>query len=469
MQYTMRWLSDASKSMNTAAIHIVILAAGKGSRMQSSRHKVLQLLAGQPLLAHVVATARSLHPAAIHCVIGTDGAVIRKAMDDSAIQWVEQREKLGTGHAVAQAMPGIPESAQMLVLYGDTPLCSRADLQALLQQSTEQLAVLGMELDDPTGYGRLLCDGEGLRAIIEEKDADDNERAIHRVNTGIMAGPATVFRQCETLQRNNAQQEAYLTDLVAIERQAGRPVNLVMAVDASLCQGCNTPQELQKLERIFQQRQAESLMARGVRLADASRVDIRGSIETGRDVELDINVILQGHCRLGDGVRIGAGCVLNNVTVESGVTILPYSVLENCHVGAESTIGPFARIRPGTQLAGHNKVGNFVELKNARVGQGSKINHLSYVGDTHMGRQVNVGAGTITCNYDGANKHVTVIGDDVFIGSNTALVAPMEVGDGATIGAGSTLSKDVEAGTLAVERAPARTIRGWKRPRKPRH
>ncbi len=455
--------------MNSAAIHIVILAAGKGSRMQSSRHKVLQPLAGRPLLAHVLETARSLKPVAIHCVIGADGQSIRKAMDGSPIQWVEQQVQLGTGHAVAQAMPGIPEEAQVLVLYGDTPLCSPVDLQALLRQSTAQLAVLGMEVEDPTGYGRLLCDGEGVRAIVEERDADENARAIRRVNTGIMAGPAFVFRQCEQLQRDNAQQEAYLTDLVAMERQAGRPVSLVMAAEPGLCQGCNTPAELQRLERIYQLKQAELLMSRGVRLADASRVDIRGKVETGRDVELDINVILEGHCRLGDEVRIGAGCILKDVSVEAGVTILPYSVLENCHVGAHSTIGPFARIRPGTTLAGHNKVGNFVELKNAQVGEGSKINHLSYVGDTRMGRQVNVGAGTITCNYDGANKHVTEIGDDVFIGSNTALVAPMEVGDGATIGAGSTLNKDVEAGTLAVERAPARTIRGWKRPRKPRH
>ena len=455
--------------MNSAALHIVILAAGKGTRMQSTRHKVLQLLAGQPLLAHVLKTARSLEPAAIHCVIGSDGEVIRKAVDDRVIHWVEQREQLGTGHAVAQALPAIPDKAQVLVLYGDTPLCSRSDLQALLQPSNTQLAVLGMELPDPTGYGRLLCDGEGLRAIVEEKDADENEKAIHRVNTGIMAGPVSVFRQCEQLQRDNAQQEAYLTDLVAMERKAGRTVRLVMAADAHLCLGCNTPVELQRLERIYQQKQAEALMNQGVRLMDASRLDIRGEVTVGQDVELDINVILEGHCILGDGVRIGAGCVLNNVTLEEGVNIHPYSVLEDCHVGAYSSIGPFARIRPGSSLQGHNKVGNFVELKNATVGMGSKINHLSYVGDTRMGAQVNVGAGTITCNYDGASKHVTVIGDDVFIGSNTALVAPMEVGDGATIGAGSTLSKDVEANSLAVERAPARTIRGWKRPRKPRH
>ncbi len=455
--------------MSHTPLHILILAAGKGSRMRSDRPKVLHELAGEPLLQHVLETARALRPEAIHVVVGHGAEQVQATFPDAEVNWVRQQRQAGTGHAVAEAMCGVPQQARVLVLYGDTPLCRASDLQALLQAGEGNLAVLGMELDEPTGYGRLLCDGEGLRAIVEEKDADENERAIRRVNTGMMAGPAAVFHQCGQLKPDNVQAEVYLTDLVALERRRGRPVALVMAQQAWTCMGCNTPLELERLERLLQRQRARELMQRGVRLKDATRVEIRGAVESGRDVEMDVGVILQGRCRLGNRVKIGPGCVLSDVEVEDDVEILPYSVLERCRIGAGARIGPFARIRPGTELQPHCRVGNFVELKNAKVGRGSKINHLSYVGDTLMGSQVNVGAGTITCNYDGASKHVTIIGDEAFIGSNAALVAPIEIGRGATIGAGSTLSKDVDPNCLVVERAPARSIPGWKRPKKPRH
>ena len=450
-------------------MHVIILAAGKGSRMRSRYPKVLQLLGGRPLLEHVLDTAARLKPEAIHVVVGHRAEAVRKQFQDREILWVEQSRQLGTGHAVAQAMDGVPEHTRILVLYGDMPLCRQEDLVLLLEAGRDRLAVLGMELEDPSGYGRLLCDGDHLQAIVEERDADGHQKTIRRVNSGIMAGPDSVFRQCTRLEANNRQGEHYLTDLVAMERAQNRSVALMMSADADSCLGCNSALDLEQLERVYQRRVVTGLLKQGVRMRDASRVDIRGQVYFGHDVELDCNVILEGRCVLGHGVRIGPGCVLRNVNLAAGVRVEAYSFLEDCRVDVQCVIGPFARIRPGTILAPHCRVGNFVEVKNSRIGQGSKINHLSYVGDTHMGAQVNVGAGTITCNYDGASKHVTEIGDDVFIGSNSALVAPLVLGDGSTVGAGSTITQDVAPGALAVERTVTRVVNHWKRPRKPRH
>jgi bifunctional UDP-N-acetylglucosamine pyrophosphorylase/glucosamine-1-phosphate N-acetyltransferase len=447
---------------------IVILAAGQGTRMKSRLPKVLHHLAGRPLLKHVVDTAIELRPEQVVVVYGHGGEQVRRAIDDPRLQWVEQREQLGTGHAVQQALPRLAGLDRVLVLYGDVPLIRAQSLQRLIDTTESALGLMTVDLEDPTGYGRSVRDGAGnVLRIVEEKDADPSEKAIREINTGIMlVGLERLQHWLQRLSPNNAQGEYYLTDIIAMAVHEGVAVHVAQPADPVEAEGVNDRAQLARLERVLQQWQAEALMARGVTLRDPARFDLRGSLETGMDVEMDVNVVIEGKVVLGDGVRVGANTVLRDVTVEDGVTILENCVIEEAHVGAGSRIGPFSRIRPGTRLVGNAHVGNFVELKNSTIGLGSKVNHLSYVGDTHMGAGVNIGAGTITCNYDGAHKHRTLIGDHAFIGSNTALVAPVSVGDGATIGAGSVITRDAPAEKLTLARAKQVTIEGWTRPKK---
>ncbi|ANB01930.1 bifunctional UDP-N-acetylglucosamine diphosphorylase/glucosamine-1-phosphate N-acetyltransferase GlmU [Ectothiorhodospira sp. BSL-9] len=448
---------------------VIILAAGQGTRMRSALPKVLHPLAGQPLLAHVIHTAQALMPERVVVVYGHGGDQVRQALADAPVTWVEQTEQLGTGHAVAQALPEAGQDDRVLVLYGDVPLVAQDSLARLLQALDDhELAVQTMMLEDPTGYGRILRDAMGQPVrIVEQKDATADELAIREVNTGFMAAHR---RQLEDwlgrVDRNNAQGEYYLTDCISLAAGDGARVAAVVADDPEQFQGVNDRVQLAALERAYQRGQAETLMRAGVSVRDPARLDIRGAVIAGQDVTLDVNVILEGNVTLGQGVSVGAHCVLRNVVVGPGTIIQPHCILEDANIGADARIGPFARIRPGTELAAGVHVGNFVEIKKSRVGEGSKVNHLSYVGDSQVGCGVNVGAGTITCNYDGANKHLTVIGDGAFIGSNTALVAPVTVGEGATIGAGSTINADAPAGQLTLTRAPLETRSDWQRPTK---
>ncbi len=449
-------------------LHLVILAAGAGKRMYSDLPKVLHPLGGRPLLAHVLAVAQEMNPEAIHVVYGHGGAQVRQAFARTPVSWVEQARQLGTGHAVAQALPTIPDAATILVLYGDVPLLQAQTLRTLLHmiKHPHQLALLTVKLRTPTGYGRIVRDDLGqVLSIVEEKDATPSERAISEVNTGILAAPAHALKDwVARLSNTNAQGEYYLTDVIAQAKAEGFEINTLLAPDPQEVTGINDRLQLAELERTYQCRQARALLRKGVGLADPARLDIRGDLETGYDVFLDINVICSGRVVLGDGVRIGAGCILRDVVLGPGVEVLPYSVLEGVEAGAGCCIGPYARLRPGTVLAAQVHIGNFVELKNSQVDTSSKINHLSYVGDTTVGTQVNIGAGTITCNYDGVHKHRTVIEDRAFIGSNTQLVAPVTVGAGATIGAGSTLTHDAPPEQLTLARARQVTVPTWRRP-----
>jgi bifunctional UDP-N-acetylglucosamine pyrophosphorylase/glucosamine-1-phosphate N-acetyltransferase len=439
--------------------------------MKSRRPKVLHTLAGRPMLAHVLDTVEALQPAAVHIVYGFGGDAVPRALAGPGRHWHLQEEQLGTGHAVAQALPAVADEARVLVLYGDVPLLRTDTLAALLASWPEGgIAVLTARLEDPSGYGRIVRDASGtVERIVEERDATDSERAIDEVNTGILTARAADLRRwVGALRQGNAQGEYYLTDCVALARADGRSVVAVPVEDVEEVHGVNDRVQLAHCERVMQRRIARELMLAGVTVRDPDRLDVRGRVEAARDVEIDVGVVLEGEVRLGEGVRIGVGCVLRDVTVEAGTEILPYCVLEQARIGAGCRIGPFSRIRPGVELAEGVHVGNFVEIKNSRIARGSKINHLSYVGDTDMGSGVNIGAGTITCNYDGAYKHRTRIGDDAFIGSNTALVAPVEVGRGATIGAGSVITRDAPEGELTLARARQTTVPGWERPRKPR-
>jgi len=454
--------------MNNAPLHIIILAAGAGTRMKSNRAKVLMPLAGRPLLAHVIATARVLQPAAIHIVYGHCGDQVQAAFaGQTDLHWVLQAERLGTGHAVEQALAGVPRDARVLVLYGDVPLTRVATLQQL-QQAEGGFSLLTTRLADPRGYGRVLCDGNGkVRAVIEEKDADANQRAVNLVNTGIVIADAKVLRGwIKQLDRNNAQGEYYLTDIFGMAAAEGRGALSVECADPVEAAGVNTPLQLTELEAAYRQRAAHALMADGVRLADPVRIDVRGTVAAGRDVELDIDVILEGRVVLGDNVRIGAFVRLKDVQLAAGTVVQSHCDLDGVVTHGPCTIGPFARLRPGTELDAGVHVGNFVEIKKTHLGEGSKANHLSYLGDSEIGRGVNVGAGTITCNYDGVNKFVTRIGDGAFIGSNSALVAPVTIGAQATIGAGSVITHDAPEGELTVARGRQQTFPGWKRPSK---
>ena len=454
-------------------LHVVILAAGEGKRMKSALPKVLQKIAGRPMLAHVIQTARALHPAGIHVVHGHGGDAVQAAASDwnaagqPDLHWAEQAQQLGTGHALQQAMPDVPDGAQVLVLYGDVPLITSATLQRLLA-APGRLAVLAAEPVDPNGYGRIVRDAEGrVAAIVEYKDADPEQRRIGIVNTGVIAAEATPMKRwLDALRNDNVQGEYYLTDVFAQAAGEFSAAEIVLVADPMETEGANDSWQLAQLERVFQLRAVRALCEQGVRFADPARVDIRGVVTVGRDVEIDVDVILEGEVALGDGVRIGPFCRLKDVSLATGTLVRAHCDLDGARTEGAAQIGPFARLRPGTVLADGVHIGNFVETKNARLGVGSKANHLSYLGDALIGSGVNVGAGTITCNYDGANKSTTTIADGVFIGSNTALVAPVTIGKDATIGAGSVITKDAPGGELTVARARQETLPGWHRPKK---
>ena len=451
-----------------APLHVVILAAGEGKRMKSSLPKVLQPVAARPMLAHVVDAARALHPAAIHIVFGHGGAQVRAAFADQAdLRWAEQARQLGTGHAVQPALPGVPDDARVLVLYGDVPLIT-SDTLARLLAAPGALAVLAAEPADPTGYGRIVRDAEGnVARIVEQKDASDEERRIGIINTGVIAADADALRGwLAALRNDNAQGEYYLTDVFAQAAAEYRQAEIVMVAEAIEAEGANDPWQLAQLERAFQLRAVRALCAQGVRFADPSRVDIRGSVRAGSDVEVDVDVVFEGEVVLGDNVRIGPFCRLRDVSLAAGTVVRAHCDLEGARSEGAATIGPFARLRPGTVLADGVHVGNFVEAKNTVMGPGSKANHLTYLGDAAIGSKVNIGAGTITCNYDGVNKSKTTIGDGAFIGSNSSLVAPVEIGAEATIAAGSVITVNAPAGKLSVARGRQQIVEGWHRPEK---
>jgi len=448
-------------------VNVVILAAGQGQRMHSDLPKVLHRLAGRPLLAHVLDCARALGPARIAVVYGYGGEAVREAIGDESLAWVKQEPQLGTGHALQQALAALADSAQTLVLYGDVPLTRAETLRQLVGAAADGVAMLTVELDDPSGYGRIVREGGAVKRIVEEKDASPAERAIREVNTGIMALPTKrLAGWLSSLRNDNAQREYYLTDIVALAVKEGVTVRAVQPGAAWETLGVNSKAQLAELERAHQRLVAGRLLDAGVSLADPARIDVRGRLECGRDVAIDVNCVFEGDVSLGDRVSVGAHCVLRNVRIDADTRIEPFCHLEEADIGRSCRIGPYARLRPGARLAEDVHVGNFVEVKASTIGAGSKANHLSYIGDTEVGRNVNVGAGTITCNYDGANKHRTIIEDDVFIGSDTQLVAPVRVGRGATLGAGTTLTEDAPPGQLTISRARQATIPGWKRPEK---
>ncbi|QIH05310.1 MULTISPECIES: bifunctional UDP-N-acetylglucosamine diphosphorylase/glucosamine-1-phosphate N-acetyltransferase GlmU [Pseudomonas] len=450
------------------SLEIVILAAGQGTRMRSALPKVLHPVAGNSMLGHVIHSARQLDPQRIHVVIGHGADAVRERLAADDLNFVLQDKQLGTGHAVAQAVPFITADT-VLILYGDVPLIEVETLQRLLKQAgPEQLGLLTVELDDPTGYGRIVRDANGkVAAIVEQKDANEAQRAITEGNTGILAVPGKRLGDWTSrLSNNNAQGEYYLTDVIAMAVSDGLLVATEQPLDAMEVQGANDRKQLSELERHYQLRAARRLMAQGVTLRDPARFDVRGEITVGRDVLIDINVILEGRVVIEDDVVIGPNCVIKDSTLRKGVVIKANSHLDGAVMGEGSDAGPFARLRPGSVLEARAHVGNFVELKNAHLGQGAKAGHLTYLGDAVIGARSNIGAGTITCNYDGVNKHKTVMGEDVFIGSNNSLVAPVDISSGATTAAGSTINQDVAPAQLAVARARQKNIDGWKRPQK---
>ena len=447
-------------------MNVVILAAGMGKRMQSTLPKVLHPLAGKPLLSHVIDTARTLSPASLCVIYGHGGDAVPQATAGDDIVFARQEPQLGTGHAVMQALPHLRDEVPTLVLYGDVPLTTSDSLRKLLDSAgADKLAILTIELDDPAGYGRILRRDGDIVGIVEQKDATPEQRAIREVNTGILVAPTPQLKKwLNGLSNDNAQREYYLTDIVASAVADGVPV--VSAKPAAVWEtlGVNSKVQLAELERIHQRNIADALLEQGVTLADPARIDVRGTLVCGRDVSIDVNCVFEGRVELEDGVQIGAHCVVRNARVGRGARIQPFCHIEDASVGSASIIGPYARLRPGTELGEDVHIGNFVEVKNSKVAAHSKANHLAYVGDADVGSRVNIGAGTITCNYDGANKFRTVIEDDAFIGSDTQLVAPVRVGRGATLGAGTTLTKDAPEGKLTVSRAKQVTIEGWTRP-----
>jgi bifunctional UDP-N-acetylglucosamine pyrophosphorylase/glucosamine-1-phosphate N-acetyltransferase len=446
-------------------MNVVILAAGQGKRMHSDLPKVLHPLAGRSLLAHVIATARSLKPGMICVVYGHGGERVRAALDHADLVWAKQEPQLGTGHALAQALPHLHPRVPTLVLYGDVPLIRAETLKSLRQAAGKGVALLTIELDDPQGYGRIVRSRGSIKRIVEEKDATAAERALREINTGIMVLPTARLKAwLAGLKNKNAQQEYYLTDVVAAAVADKVPVSSAQPGAAWETLGVNSKAQLAELERIYQRQTAAGLMQAGATLADPARIDVRGSLVCARDVSIDVNCVFEGKVVLGEGVSVGANCVLRNVKVAAGSRIEPFCHIDEADIGARCRIGPYARLRPGTALAEEVHIGNFVEVKASQIAARSKANHLAYVGDTTVGRDVNIGAGTITCNYDGANKHRTIIEDDVHIGSDTQLVAPVRVGRGATLGAGTTLTRDAPAGALTMSRAKQVTVPGWKRP-----
>jgi bifunctional UDP-N-acetylglucosamine pyrophosphorylase/glucosamine-1-phosphate N-acetyltransferase len=453
----------------TAPLHVIILAAGQGSRMKSSLPKVLHKVAGKSMLHHVMDTARTLEADGIHGVIGHGADQVRAVTPADDVAWAMQEQQLGTGHAVAQALPAVPDGVVVLVLYGDVPLINPETLVALVSRVDDRsLGLLTVDLHDPDGYGRILRNEQGqVTAIVEQKDATDSQKAIREVNTGILAVSSDhLKRWLPALSSSNAQGEYYLTDIIAMASGEGLNIEVAQPSHEEEVQGVNNRLQLAELERWYQQCEARRLMTEGASLADPARVDVRGNLTIGEDVLIDVNVVFEGDVALGNNVSVGPNCVIRDAELADNVTVHANSIIEGAVVVEQCQVGPFARLRAGTRLARSAKVGNFVETKKADVGEGSKINHLSYVGDATLGRNVNVGAGTITCNYDGVNKFQTVLGDNVFVGSNTALVAPVTVESDAVIGAGSTITAHVDEKDLAVARSRQRNIKGWKRPQK---
>jgi bifunctional UDP-N-acetylglucosamine pyrophosphorylase / glucosamine-1-phosphate N-acetyltransferase len=450
------------------SLEIIVLAAGQGKRMRSQLPKILHALAGRPLLAHVLAAAGALAPRKIVVVHGHGAEQVRAAFADAKVEWVLQAEQLGTGHAVQQAMPRISQDAQVLILYADVPLVRPATLKKLVDHGRDGLAVMTAELADATGYGRIVRESSGnVARIVEHKDASREELAIREINAGFMATSARLLSGwLGKLTNRNAQKEYYLTDIVTLAGAEGLPVRGVKVDEAWEVAGVNSKRDLAELERRFQKNEAERLLSEAVTLADPARIDVRGELTCGNDVVIDVNCVFEGRVALADGVRIGPNCVLRNVSVGANSEVLAFSHLEESDVGARCRVGPYARLRPGTRLAEEVHIGNFVEVKASRIGKGSKANHLTYLGDSEIGSAVNVGAGTITCNYDGVGKHRTVIEDDCFIGSDATLVAPVRIARGSYIGAGSTINKDTPAGQLTVARARQVSIPSWKPPKK---
>jgi bifunctional UDP-N-acetylglucosamine pyrophosphorylase/glucosamine-1-phosphate N-acetyltransferase len=449
-------------------LDVIVLAAGQGKRMRSELPKVLHPLAGRPLLAHVLETARALAPRKTIVVHGHGAEQVRAAFAGHDVEWVLQAEQLGTGDAVRQALPRLAGDGEVLILYGDVPLVRPASLQRLADAARTGVAVMTAEVDDPSGYGRVLRNqAGGVERIVEEKDASSAERAVREINAGFMALGARRLRDwLAKIGNRNAQKEYYLTDLVGLAVGDGVPVVAVKVEDATEVAGVNSKRELAALERAAQRRWARQLMDEGVTLADPARIDVRGTLECGRDVSIDVNCVFEGRVVLGDRVRVGPNCLLRNVSIAAETEVHAFSHLEDSQVGARCRLGPYARLRPGSALADEVHIGNFVEVKASRLGARSKANHLAYIGDTEVGARVNVGAGTIVCNYDGAAKHRTVIEDDCFIGSDATLVAPVRIARGSYIGAGSTITRDTPAGQLSVARARQVSIPGWKPPKK---
>jgi bifunctional UDP-N-acetylglucosamine pyrophosphorylase/glucosamine-1-phosphate N-acetyltransferase len=450
-------------------LSVVILAAGQGKRMKSDLPKVLQPLAGRPILSHVLQAAKALKADAIHVVYGHGGEAVRSALIREPVSWALQAEQLGTGHAVMQAMPAIPDDHQVLILFGDVPLVRAETVQKLIDRTEPRsIGLLTVVLQDPTGYGRVVRDGAGnVVRIVEQKDANTKERAINEINTGLMAMPAGKLREwLSALRNDNAQGEYYLTDVIVMAVREGFKVNAVIAPTEPEVLGVNDKVQLAQLEHAFRLEQATKLMLNGVTLADPARIDIRGALTTGRDVFIDVNAVFVGTVELGDRVRIGPNCYLKDCRIASDTEVHPNCVIDRAEIGPRNSIGPFARIRPESVLHEDVHIGNFVEVKKSEIGAGSKANHLTYLGDASVGRKVNVGAGTITVNYDGVNKWRTEIGDNAFVGSGSMLIAPLKIGPNANTGAGSTITKDVPEGKLTLARARQVTIDGWKRPQK---
>ncbi len=459
----------ASAPRRIAPLSIVILAAGQGKRMKSALPKVLQPLAGRPLLKHVIDTARLLEPVAIHVVYGHGGDRVRDALKEEPVSWVLQAERLGTGHAVMQAMPSVPNDHTVLVLYGDVPLITRTTLTELLALAgSQQTALLTVELDDPSGYGRIVRGKRGrVQRIVEQKDASKKELKIRECNTGVIASPARLLKKwLKSLRNDNAQGEYYLTDVIGMAASEKAEVSPLVTTNVVEVLGVNDKLQLADLESAFRRQTTRELMLAGVTVVDPARLDVRGTVTHGTDVFIDVNVVLEGNVKLGDRVRIHPNCVIRNSEIGNDTEVFPNVVVDSAVIGASCNIGPFARLRPTSTLSDSVHIGNFVEVKNSKMGDASKANHLAYVGDAEVGSRVNIGAGTIIANYDGANKHRTVIADDVHTGSNSVLVAPINVGAGATIAAGSTVAREVPAGKLTVARARQTTIEEWQRPTK---
>lgn len=448
-------------------LEVIILAAGRGTRMRSAIPKVLHTLAGRHLLQHVIDTAQQLNPTQVHVVVGHGADAVQEALADQELHFHQQTEQLGTGHAVGCALSGCKPHTVVLVLFGDVPLIAASTLETLIAGAQQHPIMLAARLDNPEGYGRVVRDEQGhFLSVVEQADASDTQKSISEVNTGVLAAPVEQLSELLNLVGNdNAQGEYYLPDVLSLAQQQGTDVAVAVTDDPLEMYGVNDRQQLQILERALQCRRADALMTAGVAVADRQRIDIRGDLVCGTDVEIDINVIFEGLVRLGDGVKVGAHCVLKNVVVGPGTEIQPFCHIDGAAIGADCRIGPYARLRPGSVLAETARVGNFVETKNTSLGVGSKANHLAYLGDTHVGAQSNIGAGTITCNYDGVNKHPTTLGDSVFVGSNSTLVAPLTLSDGAFVAAGSVITDDVPSETLAVGRARQGNITGWQRPK----